>query len=73
MGVASRSDRRRQRNLHPRQAEYDHAELILEAYEWHTSSAGGSRGALMLGDDMIDAVSRKMAQVIAAKGGAAAT
>ena len=21
----------------PRQADYDHAELILEAYEWHTS------------------------------------
>src|SRR5690625_7137295 len=29
----------------PRQADYDHAELILEAYEWHTSTAGGARGA----------------------------
>mgnify|MGYP000691582578 CR=1 FL=1 len=55
----------------PRQADYDHAELILEAYEWHTSGAGGSRGAAMLGDEMIDEASRKMALVIAAKGRAA--
>ena len=26
----------------PRQEAYDHAELILEAYEWHTSRAGGA-------------------------------
>lgn len=55
----------------PRQADYDHAELILEAYEWHTSAAGGSRGAAMLGDEMIDEASRKMALVIAGKGRAA--
>jgi citrate lyase subunit beta / citryl-CoA lyase len=55
----------------PRQDEYDRAELILEAYEWHTSSAGGARGAVMLGDDMLDEASRKMALVIAAKGRAA--
>ncbi|MGB8404125.1 MAG: CoA ester lyase [Mycobacterium sp.] len=55
----------------PRQADYDHAELILEAYEWHTSGAGGARGAAMLGDEMIDEASRKMALVIAAKGRAA--
>jgi citrate lyase subunit beta/citryl-CoA lyase len=55
----------------PRQEEYDHAELILEAYEWHTSSAGGARGAVMLGDEMIDEASRKMALVVAAKGRAA--
>ncbi len=55
----------------PRQDEYDHAELILEAYEWHTSSAGGARGAVMLGDEMLDEASRKMALVIAAKGRAA--
>jgi citrate lyase subunit beta/citryl-CoA lyase len=52
----------------PRQDDYDHAELILEAYEWHTSQAGGARGAVMLGDEMIDEASRKMALVIAAKG-----
>ncbi len=55
----------------PRQDEYDHAELILEAYEWHTSTAGGARGAVMLGDEMIDEASRKMALVIAGKGRAA--
>ncbi|OBI50899.1 citrate (pro-3S)-lyase [Mycobacterium kyorinense] len=55
----------------PRQDEYDHAELILEAYEWHTSSAGGARGAVMLGEEMIDEASRKMALVVAAKGRAA--
>ena len=55
----------------PRQDEYDHAELILEAYEWHTSAAGGARGAVMLGDEMIDEASRKMALVVAAKGRAA--
>ncbi|WP_454791409.1 HpcH/HpaI aldolase/citrate lyase family protein [Mycolicibacterium lutetiense] len=55
----------------PRQADYDHAELILDAYEWHTSRAGGSRGAVMLGDEMIDEASRKMALVIAGKGRAA--
>src|SRR6476660_1985206 len=55
----------------PRQNDYDHAELILEAYEWHTSRAGGARGAVMLGDEMIDEASRKMALVIAGKGRAA--
>ena len=55
----------------PRQEDYDHAELILEAYEWHTSVAGGARGAVMLGDEMIDEASRKMALVISAKGRAA--
>ncbi|QNJ92049.1 CoA ester lyase [Mycolicibacterium fluoranthenivorans] len=55
----------------PRQDDYDHAELILEAYEWHTSHAGGARGAVMLGDEMIDEASRKMALVIAGKGRAA--
>ncbi|UMB70923.1 HpcH/HpaI aldolase/citrate lyase family protein [Mycobacterium paraterrae] len=55
----------------PRQADYDHAELILEAYEWHTSAAGGARGAVMLGDEMLDEASRKMALVVAAKGRAA--
>lgn len=55
----------------PRQQDYDHAELILEAYAWHTSREGGARGAVMLGDEMIDEASRKMALVIAGKGRAA--
>jgi citrate lyase subunit beta/citryl-CoA lyase len=56
----------------PRQEDYDHAENILDAYAWYTSSAGGARGAAMLGDEMIDEASRKMALVVAGKGRAGA-
>lgn len=55
----------------PRQEDYDHAELILDAYAYYTSEAGGRRGAVLLGDEMIDEASRKMATAIAAKGRAA--
>ena len=55
----------------PSQDDYDRAEAILDAYEHSTSDAGGLRGAVMLGDEMIDEASRKMALVIAAKGRAA--
>jgi citrate lyase subunit beta/citryl-CoA lyase len=55
----------------PSQSDYDHAELILDAYEFYTSEAGGKRGAAMLGDEMIDEASRKMALVISGKGRAA--
>jgi citrate lyase subunit beta / citryl-CoA lyase len=55
----------------PAQEDYDHAELILDAYDWCTSEAGGAKGSAMLGDEMIDEASRKMALVIAAKGRAA--
>ena len=55
----------------PAQPDYDHAELILDAYDYYTSEAGGMRGAVMLGDEMIDEASRKMALVVAAKGRAA--
>lgn len=55
----------------PRQDDYDHAELILDAYNWYTSAEGGARGAAMLGDEMIDEASRKMALVVASKGRAA--
>jgi citrate lyase subunit beta/citryl-CoA lyase len=54
--------------FNPRQEDYDHAENILDAYGWFTSAAGGARGAAMLGDEMIDEASRKMALVIAGKG-----
>jgi citrate lyase subunit beta / citryl-CoA lyase len=56
----------------PSQADYDHAELILDAYDYYTSAAGGGLGAVMLGDEMIDEASRKMALVVAGKGRAAA-
>jgi citrate lyase subunit beta / citryl-CoA lyase len=55
----------------PVQADYDHAELILDAYDYYLSDAGGAKGAAMLGDEMIDEASRKMALVMAAKGRAA--
>ncbi|MEN9741733.1 MAG: hypothetical protein RIR66_689 [Actinomycetota bacterium] len=55
----------------PRQADYDRAELILDAYEFHTSDAGGKKGAAMFAGQMIDEASRKMALVIAGKGRAA--
>ena len=55
----------------PRQEDYDQAELILDAYDYATSAEGGAKGAVMLGDEMIDEASRKMALVISAKGRAA--
>ncbi|MDT7581278.1 MAG: citrate lyase subunit beta / citryl-CoA lyase [Pseudonocardiales bacterium] len=55
----------------PTQADFDHAEDILDAYAHYTSEAGGKRGAAMIGDEMIDEASRKMALVISGKGRAA--
>jgi citrate lyase subunit beta/citryl-CoA lyase len=53
----------------PGQAEYDKAELILEAYQYYTTVQ--KRGAAMLDGEMIDAASRQLAQVAAARGRAA--
>jgi citrate lyase subunit beta / citryl-CoA lyase len=53
----------------PAQEDYDRAELILEAYHYYTTVE--QVGAVMLGDEMIDEASRKMAVVVAAKGRAA--
>ncbi len=55
----------------PLQADYDHAENILDAYQYFTSEAGGKKGSAMIGDEMIDEASRKMALVISGKGRAA--
>jgi citrate lyase subunit beta/citryl-CoA lyase len=55
----------------PSQEDYDHSELILDAYDYYTSEAGGLKGSAMIGDEMIDEASRKMALVVAAKGRAA--
>jgi citrate lyase subunit beta/citryl-CoA lyase len=55
----------------PLQEDYDHAELILDAYDYYTSAEGGAKGAVMLGDEMIDEASRKMALVVSSKGRAA--
>jgi citrate lyase subunit beta/citryl-CoA lyase len=53
----------------PGQQEYDRAELILEAYDYYTTVQ--RRGAAMLGGEMIDEASRKLALVAAARGRAA--
>ncbi|GAB3679793.1 aldolase/citrate lyase family protein [Actinocorallia lasiicapitis] len=53
----------------PSQDDYDHAELILDAYDHATRVE--KRGAATLGDEMIDEASRKMALVVSAKGRAA--
>ena len=55
----------------PSQEDFDRAEAVLTAYEHATSQAGGMRGAVMFGDEMIDEASRKMASVVSAKGRAA--
>lgn len=52
----------------PNQADYDKAELIIEAYAHYTSESGGGLGAAMLGDEMIDEASRKLALVTAERG-----
>lgn len=56
------------RMFSPTQADYDKAELILDAYAYYTSAEGGSFGAVMLGNEMIDEASRKLALVMAEKG-----
>jgi citrate lyase subunit beta / citryl-CoA lyase len=53
----------------PAQADYDQAELIIEAYEYYTNVQ--RRGAAMLDGEMIDEASRKLAMVAAARGRAA--
>jgi len=53
----------------PSQDDYERAELILGAYRYYTSVE--HRGAVMLGDEMIDEASRKLALVVATKGRAA--
>jgi len=53
----------------PSQADYDRAEMIIEAYDYYTNVQG--RGAAMLDGEMIDEASRKLALVSAARGRAA--
>lgn len=55
----------------PSQVDYDRAEQVIEAYQHATSAAGEHRGAVMLGDEMIDEASRKLALAVAARGRAA--
>src|SRR4029077_6301070 len=57
------------RAFSPGQDDYERAELILDAYRYYTSVE--HRGAAMLGDEMIDEASRKLARGVAARGRAA--
>jgi citrate lyase subunit beta/citryl-CoA lyase len=57
------------RAFSPSQDDYERAELVLDAYRYYTSVE--HRGAVMLGGEMIDEASRKLALVTAAKGRAA--
>lgn len=52
----------------PSQDMYDKAELIIDAYDHYSSAAGGGLGAVMLGEEMIDEASRKLALVTAERG-----
>ncbi|KWX67594.1 CoA ester lyase [Mycobacterium sp. NAZ190054] len=52
----------------PSQQIYDKAEMIIDAYDHYSSAAGGGLGAVMLGDEMIDEASRKLALVTAERG-----
>jgi len=52
----------------PLQSDYDHAENILDAYDHYTSELGGAMGAVMLGHEMIDEASRKMATKFVTRG-----
>jgi citrate lyase subunit beta/citryl-CoA lyase len=53
----------------PTQDQFDRADEILRAYE--QASRAEARGAAMLGDEMIDEASRKMAEQVTARGQAA--
>jgi citrate lyase subunit beta / citryl-CoA lyase len=53
----------------PSPADYSRAAAIIEAYAHATTVQ--ARGAVMLGDEMIDEASRKMAEVVVARGNAA--
>jgi citrate lyase subunit beta / citryl-CoA lyase len=53
----------------PSPADYSRAVRIIKAYEHATTVQ--ARGAVMLGDEMIDEASRKMIEVIVARGNAA--
>lgn len=55
----------------PSEADFNKAEAIIEAYEHATSAAGGHKGAVMLGAEMLDEASRKMALRVSARGRAA--
>ena len=50
----------------PRQEDFDKATAILETYQGATGA--GQNGAMLLGDEMIDEASRKMAWMMVERG-----
>lgn len=55
----------------PSQIEFNAAEDLLSAYEFHTSAQGAMRGAAMHNGVMIDEASQRLARVVVMKGRAA--
>ena len=51
----------------PNQEQFDHAWAVLDAYEEATTT-GERKGAVMMGDEMIDEASRKVALKVVARG-----
>lgn len=49
----------------PRQADVDRAHEIIETYARHLSAAEGARGAVMVGDEMVDEAGHRMAREVA--------
>ncbi|MGB3769603.1 MAG: CoA ester lyase [Rhodococcus sp. (in: high G+C Gram-positive bacteria)] len=48
----------------PRQADVDRAHEIVETYRRHLSEDGGARGAVMVGEEMVDEAGHRMARVV---------
>lgn len=55
----------------PDPEEFRRAVALLEAYRFHTSGAGGARGAIVFGDEMVDEAGAKIAERVVASGRAA--
>lgn len=55
----------------PKQADFDRALRMIEAYSAATAEAGGAVGAIVVDDEMVDEAGMKVAQRIVAKGRAA--
>jgi citrate lyase subunit beta/citryl-CoA lyase len=51
----------------PTQEQFDRAHLVLSAYRQATEE-GDRKGAVMLGDEMIDEASRKVAIMLVSRG-----
>lgn len=55
----------------PDPEEFRRAAELLQTYRFHTSGAGGARGAVVIGDEMVDEAGAKIAERVLARGLAA--